>query len=143
MLAPICAALNLCQLDSVWLNSDPRSMLRLNEPIELDLRRVRQSGPGSYVVIYQAIIEFFSLRQTGEKVLIDTSLEPDAGYDASDLAIALKAIARGAEAALAAQALGARIQVRHLVIHPTDFRATAYERFTREAVAALLEPGES
>ena len=102
----------------------------------LQVRHVRQAGPLSYIVKYDAEVE---VTPDDPRVVIDVlSTIPD---DADPMLVteAADAIRRGAEGALHPRGSGATMRLRGLCIHDVDFAPREFERHTAEELSRALE----
>ena len=101
--------------------------------MELRVHKVVQTACG-HVTIYEADVELVP----GEvRVEVATTYPTDA--DPTLVTAATEAIRRGAERVLQPRSQGAIIRVARLVVHPIDFWASTFERYTAEELARVLE----
>lgn len=103
--------------------------------MELRVYKVNQaSSGGSHVTIYEAEFDLVP----GVVVVDIATIDPSDARPV-DVEAARRAIQKGAEEALRSTGFGANVRVRHLVIHPVDFKAWRLEQHTAEELGRLLK----
>lgn len=89
---------------------------------------------GSYVCIFDAVVEFNSTGQIS--VLVDAVDPPDTEAEFVDLAI--EGIRVGAAHVLEPEGKGARVRVLRLVVNSTDFKTNRFTLYTAREFKRLV-----
>jgi len=102
--------------------------------LELSVHKVCQTASGgSHVTRYEADLEFVP-----GPVQIQVGRVDPANASAQSIEMAVTAIRQGAERVLQPRGQGAIIRIKHLVIHPIDFKPRRYEQYTAEELDRLF-----
>jgi hypothetical protein len=104
--------------------------------LSFQVREVRQAGPISYIVKYEADMELVEGPQPVSVEMVNV-FPPDAAADQAE--VGRQMVQRGAVRALEGTGKSARIRVRDFAIHPVDFHPKRIEEFTYRAVRDALD----